>query len=366
MAGKRMRNKNEEEDYDDIPDSVKKMSKKSKKKKKKHIFLRIVLILLAIIVILVGILAGYGYSKLAGVKYDDIDENEIEVTEGIETTGYRNIVLFGVDSRQNSYEHTLSDSIMIISINQDTHKVRIASVYRDTYLKIGSSYDKITHAFAKGGPTLSLSTLNTNLDLDLKEYVAVNFNVVVDVIDAVGGIDLEITSDEVKYINGYIDEVNSVTGHNSEHITKAGTYHVDGVQAVAYSRIRYTSGGDYKRTERQRDILNLAFEKIKTMNLFELNNLVNIIFDGETVSTNISTTQIIGLLSQVANYEIEDTIGWPETKGYQPDAVWYGAPVNLEKQVQELHAFLFDEEDYQVSSTVKSISDTIIKRTGYK
>lgn len=364
MAGKRMRNKNQEEDYDDIPDSVKKMSKKSKKKKKKHIFLKIVLILLAIIVILAGVLIGFVYSKIARVEHDDIDESQIEVTEGVETTGYRNIVLFGVDSRQNSYKSTLSDSIMIISINQDTHKVRIASVYRDTYLKIGSSYDKITHAFAKGGPTLSLSTLNTNLDLDLKEYVAVNFNVVVDVIDAVGGIDLEITSDEVKYINGYIDEVNSVTGHNSEHITKAGTYHVDGVQAVAYSRIRYTSGGDYKRTERQRDVLNLAFEKIKTMNLFELNNLADVVLD--EVSTNISTTQIIGLLSQVANYEIEDTVGWPETKGYQPADVWYGAPVNLEKQVQELHKFLFDEEDYQVSSTVKSISDTIIKKTGYK
>ena len=363
MAGKRMRTENEA-DENDIPNSVKNMKKKSKKKKKKHTFLKVVLVLLAIIVILIGVLVGYVYSKWARVDHDEIDESQIEVNEGIETTGYRNIVLFGVDSRQNSYEHTLSDSIMIISINQDTHKVRIASVYRDTYVKMGSSYDKLTHAFSKGGPTLSLSTLNTNLDLDLKEYVAVNFNVVVDVVDAVGGVEIEIEPAEIKYINGYIDEVNSVTGHNSKHITKSGTYNLDGVQAVAYSRIRYTSGGDYKRTERQRDVLDAAFQKVKKMNLMELNNLADIVLD--EISTNISMTQIIGLLSQVANYDIEDTIGWPETRGYQPDKVWYGAPVNLEKQVQELHKFLFDEEDYQVSTTVKNISDTIIKKTGYK
>lgn len=366
MSGKRMKNKNNN-DYEenDVPNSVKNMTSKKKKKKKKRVFLKVVLILLAIIVILVGVLFGYVYSKLARVDHDEIDESQIEVNEGIETsTGYRNIVLFGVDSRQNSYEHTLSDSIMIISINQDTHKVRIASVYRDTYLKMGSSYDKLTHAFSKGGPALSLSTLNTNLDLDLKEYVAVNFNVVVDVVDAVGGVEIEIEPAEIKYINGYIDEVNSVTGHNSKHITKSGTYNLDGVQAVAYSRIRYTSGGDYKRTERQRDVLDAAFQKVKKMNLMELNNLADVVLD--EISTNISMTQIVGLLSQVANYEIEDTIGWPETRGYQPADVWYGAPVNLEKQVQELHKFLFDEEDYQVSSTVKSISDTIIKRTGYK
>ena len=363
MAGKRMRTENEA-DENDIPNSVKNMKKKSKKKKKKHTFLKVVLVLLAIIVILIGVLVGYVYSKWARVDHDEIDESQIEVNEGIETTGYRNIVLFGVDSRQNSYEHTLSDSIMIISINQDTHKVRIASVYRDTYVKMGSSYDKLTHAFSKGGPTLSLSTLNTNLDLDLKEYVAVNFNVVVDVVDAVGGVEIKIEPAEIKYINGYIDEVNSVTGHNSKHITKSGTYNLDGVQAVAYSRIRYTSGGDYKRTERQRDVLDAAFQKVKKMNLMELNNLADIVLD--EISTNISMTQIIGLLSQVANYDIEDTIGWPETRGYQPDKVWYGAPVNLEKQVQELHKFLFDEEDYQVSTTVKNISDTIIKKTGYK
>lgn len=305
------------------------------------------------------------YNKFSQIEYDDLDKNLIEVNEGVQTTGYRNILLLGVDSRENDYSNALSDSIMVVSINQDTKKVKIASLYRDTYLKIKGSLDKLTHAYSYGGAVLSLSTINANLDLDLREYVAVNFNVVVDVVNAVGGVTMKITSAEAKYINAYIDEVNKVSGHNSSHITKEGTYTLDGVQALAYSRIRYTDGGDYKRTERQRDVLNLAFEKIKKMNLGQLNNLADTVL--REISTNIPATQIIGLLSQVASYEIEETTGWPyDIRGYQPAGVWYGAPVNLEKQVQQLHEFLFDEEDYEVSSKVKAISNEIIKKTGYK
>ncbi len=363
MAGKRM--KTADYDEEDIPKSLRN-GKNKKKKKKKHIFLKIVLVLFIIIVILAGILVGFMYSKLTKFNYDDIDENLIEVTEGVETTGYKNIVLYGVDARNNSYEGAIrSDTIMIVSINQDTKKVKIASVYRDSYLKIGKSFDKITHAYANGGPTLSLSALNTNLDLDLKEFVTVNFGVVVDVIDAVGGIDMEITSEEVKYINNYIKEINNVTGKKSSRITKAGTHHLDGAQALAYSRIRYTNGGDYKRTERQRTVLDLVFKKVKKMNLMKLNNLVDTILP--EVSTNISTNEIISLLTQVASYDIEETTGWPyDVKGYQPADVWYGAPVNLAEQVKKLHEFLFDEEGYEVSSTVQNISNALIKKTGYK
>lgn len=355
----------EDEEFEE-PKSVRR-TKKTKKKKKKHIFLKVIIVLIAIIAILAGVLAGYGYSKLAQIEYDDIDESLIEVNDGVKTTGYRNILLLGVDSRKNNYTNTLSDSIMVVSINQDTKKVKIASVYRDSYLKIGNKFDKVTHAFGYGGATASLSAINTNLDLDIKEYVAINFNVVVDVVDAVGGVEIELTSAEVNYINPYIDEVNQVTNHNSKHITKAGTYNLDGVQALAYSRIRYTAGGDYKRTERQRDVLNLAFEKVKKMNLGKLNSLADTVL--KEISTNIPSTQVIGLLSQVASYDIEETTGWPfegGIRGYQPGSVWYGAPVNLEKQVKLLHEFLFNEEDYQVSSTVKSISDSLIKTTGYK
>lgn len=350
----------------------KKQSKKKKNKKKKRIILRIFLILLLLILICVAVLFWYAYDKFSKIHYDDIDESQIVVNEGVETTGYRNIVLFGVDSRKNSYENTLSDTVMIISINHDTKKVKVASVYRDTYLKIGKSYDKLTHAYMRGGPTLSLSTLNTNLDLDLKEFVAVNFNVVADVIDAIGGVEIEITAAEIKGnrehrtgINEYIDEVNKVTGHNSPHITEAGTYNLDGVQAVAYSRIRFTQGGDYKRTERQRVVLDKAFAKVKKMNIMQLNNLADVVL--KEISTNIPTSQLIGLLSQVGAYEIEDTTGWPfDIRNYQPAEVWYGVPANLAEQAKQLHKFLFEKEEYVVSPSLKAISDDLIKKTGIK
>lgn len=364
MAKKQMR-MDDEEDYEVRRVKKQHPSKKKKKKKKKHIFLRIVLVLLIIIAILFGMFVGFIYSKLDKMEYNDIDETQIEVNEGVETTGYRNILLLGVDSRDNDYKNTLSDSIMIVSINQDNKKVRIASVYRDSYLKIKKSYDKVTHAFMKGGPALSLSTINTNLDLDLKEYVAINFNVVVDIIDEIGGIDMEITSAEVKWINGYINEVNEVTNHHSEHITEPGMYHLDGVQAVSYSRIRHTAGGDFKRTERQRNVLNLAFEKVKKMNLVQLNNLADKVLG--QISTNIPKGQLVTLLAQASSYNIDETTGWPyEVMDYKPAKVSYVAPIDLSSQVKKLHHFLFEKEEYEVSKTVQNISDELARMTGTK
>ena len=341
---------------------------KENKKKKNNVFLKIIIVIFAIIAIIGGIIAGYIHGKLSQIKYkEDKKENfEVEVNEGVGNEGFTNILLFGVDSRNNDYDNTRSYCIIILSINEKTKKVKLASVYRDTYLKFPKrSFDKITHAFAEGGPQLSINTLNTNLDLDISKYVAVNFDVVIDAVDAVGGIQMDITSEETKYINPYINEIERVCGKSAEKITKAGTYNLNGVQALAYSRIRYTAGGDYKRTERMRDVLMATFAKAKKLNLVELNNLSNKILP--EVSTNISSLQILSLASNATKYEIDESIGWPyEVRGFQPAGVWYAAPVNLEENVKKLHKALFDEEDYQVSSTVKNISNELIKKTGYK
>lgn len=340
----------------------------TKKKKKKNTLLKIFIIIIAILAILSGVIVGYISNKLSQIDYKkDEDENfEVEINEGVNSDGYMNIALFGVDSRNNDYSNTRSDCIIIVSINQKTKKVKLASVYRDSYLKIPKhSFDKVTHAFAEGGPALSISTLNTNLDLDISKYVAINFDVVVDAVDSVGGIQMEITSEETKYINSYIDEIEQVCGKKVDRITEAGTYNLNGVQALAYSRIRYTAGGDYKRTERMRDVLSRTFEKAKKLSLGDLNNLVNKILP--EVSTNISSLEILSLASKVTQYEIDESIGWPyEVQGYQPASVWYAAPVNLEENVKKLHQALFDEENYEVSATVKSISNELIKKTGYK
>jgi len=365
-----------DDELDDEEQRVKKGKKKtsSKNKKKKNkikrFFIKFFIILFIILAILAGVIVAYGYDKFSKINIDtSIDKNEIDINEGVVTTGYMNIVLYGVDARDqdDSYSNSLSDAIMIVSINQDTKKVRIASVYRDTYLHNPKkkTFDKITHAYMAGGPALSMSILNTNLDLNLTDYVAVNFNVVQQIIDAVGGIDMEITADEARDINQYIREINSVTGSNSAYINKAGSYHLDGTQATAYSRVRHTAGGDWKRTERQRIVIDKTFEKIKTLSLGKLNSLADLVL--QQISTNIETKQILYLLTQAASYEIEDSTGWPfRPADYQPAGVYYTVPRNLEQQVIELHEFLFDKEDYVVSAELKAISDKLIKQTGLK
>lgn len=334
------------------------------------IFLRILLALLIIIVIFILSALGGSWwflnNKLDKVQYVNIPEEDIEVNEGVEENleEYRNILLLGLDSREDTFKGSRSDCIILVTINNRTKSVKLTSIYRDSYLDINNyGLDKITHAYAYGGPALSMSSINKNLDLNIKEFATVNFDTVVSVVDAVGGVQIPITSEEVKYINAYIKAVNTQLGRNSSSITTPGTYTLDGVQALAYSRIRYTDGGDYKRTERMRDVLTAVFAKAKTKSIPELNSLLDTLLPH--VYTNISKDEIISLLPQAASYNVTDSIGWPyEVKGITLDR-WYGVPVTLEQNVKKLHEQVFEETDYTVSDTVKSISNKIINKTGY-
>ncbi len=194
MTDKQMKYNYEDEEKENknIKNKHGKRTKKKKKSKLKRVILTFFTIFFMILAMVVGVAVGYAYNMLTVIEEDQsFKKEEIDVNEGVQqATGYRNIYLFGVDARnqKNSYDGSLSDVIMVVSINQDTKKVKIASVYRDTYLQNirTKKFDKITHAFMQGGPQLSMSTLNTNLDLDITDYVAINFNVVVDAVDAVG------------------------------------------------------------------------------------------------------------------------------------------------------------------------------------
>ncbi len=211
---------------------------------------------------------------------------------------------------------------------------------------------------------LSINTLNTNLDLDIKEFVAINFYIVMDVVDAVGGVSIDVDSSELKYINDYIDSINHDENKSGKHITKTGTQTLDGVQALAYARIRYTAGGDYKRTERMREVLTAVLTKAQKMSIGKLNKLADQILP--SVYTNVSSSEILSLIPQIASYKVVESIGWPyEVRGITLDR-WYGVPVTLEGCVKQLHEEIFEQTDYVPSDTVKNISQSIIKKTGYK
>lgn len=348
--------------------SVEKMKKEKKRKHRKlKIFGKIVLTLIIILAVLLGTAYWYVTNKLGKMNKVDIDEADLGISTETSSnlSKYRNIAIFGVDSRSDDYGvGNRSDCIIIASINNSTGEIKLISVYRDTYVNIkGHGLDKITHAYSYGEAPLAINTLNRNLDLNIKEFVTVNFDSVAKAVDQLGGVKISVTSEETKYINTYIDETAKVTGKAANHITQAGTYNMDGVQAVAYSRIRYTAGGDYKRTERMRTVIEAMFTKLKTKNVAEINSFADKILP--CVYTNISSGDLISMIPSMAKYKVGESIGWPyETKGKTMDR-WYGIPVTLESNVTKLHKEAFGEENYTPSSDVKSISDSIINKTGY-
>ncbi len=352
------------------------MSKNKTKKTGIQKAIKIIFIILVIIVIIaLAILAGgwtYINSLLGGMNQEQIDQNQIGIDEESlkNLKKYRNIALLGVDTREDNYEsyNNRSDCIIIASINEETSEVRLISVYRDTYLQIVENgkkvLDKVTHAYAFGGPQNTLLALNTNLDLNIKEYVTVNFDAVMEAVDAIGGVTINVTKEEIQYINNYIDGLNELLNKSSRHITSAGNQRLDGIQAVAYSRIRYTSGGDYKRTERMRTVLEAMVTKAKTLSLSQLNNLVNLIIP--KISTNLSSGDIISLLPTLFKTTFTDSMGWPyDTKGITLDR-WYGVPTTLESNVIKLHKEIFGNENYTLPEEIKTISDEIVTKTGYK
>lgn len=354
-----------------IPKNKRKPDNKKKKGKKKKspllkIAFRILIILIILIVVVVGVLVGYVYNKLSKLDYQANGLDNVEVNEGVENSGYLNIALFGIDARSNNYNGgSGSDSIMVISINEKTKEVKMASVLRDSYLCYeDNQYTKITDTYRKYGPEKTVSVLNKNLDLDISEYVTINFEVVADVVNYVGGVQVTIGNADLQYINGYIDESSHVTGIKSSHIEKAGTYNLDGIQALAYARIRYV-GTDVNRAERQREVLMKAFDKVKKMNAVKLNGLVDKILP--KVKTTLDKSEIINLALGVTQYNITASIGFPYNwANYQPSGIYYLAPRNLEENVIKLHQELFEKEDYKVSNDLKKISDNLINKTGIK
>ena len=247
-----------------------------KKQKAKIILVSVELLVLGVLAVIL-----YGISKLNRIERPENDlMNQVEVNGDMQqevlevTEGFRTIALFGLDNRSNgTLSSGNSDVIIIVSIDNETQEVKMCSVYRDTYLDTGGGkFRKCNAAFAKGGPQAAISMLNKNLDLNISDYMTVDFNAVVECIDLLGGVELTITDEEAHYMIGYVKELNELTVNKSEVPKTGGTYVLDGVQATAYARIRYTAGSDYKRTERQRTVIAKMVEKVQQSDLKTLNS----------------------------------------------------------------------------------------------
>ena len=346
------------------------MRKKKKMNKGLKIFL-IILLVLVIFILGLGV-AGYTFvnGKIGKMQKENIDTTAVGISEETkqELKGYRNIALLGIDSRADDYGlGNRSDCMMIASINQETNEIKLISVYRDTYVYVMENgtkrLDKITHAYSYGGAQNTLKSLNEAMDLNITEFVTVNFDAVIAAVDSFGGVYIDIDESEIKYVNDYIDATSESSGVKSSHITHSGRQKLDGVQAVSYTRVRYTAGGDYKRTERMRTVVEAMLSKAKTLNVGQLNSFADTILP--KIRTNISTSEIWGLIPKLASFKVTESIGWPyDTKGITLDR-WYGVPVTLQSNVERLHKEAFEQEDYEASDTVKEMSAAIVKKTGY-
>lgn len=334
------------------------------------------------IIVLVVLMGGlFVYAKLGKLNHETINEEELDVNESVTENqvmkGYTTIALVGIDSRDDKLKSDWnSDTMIIASINNDTKKVKLVSVYRDTYLCLGededenNSYGLANSAYCTGGAKKMINMLNKNLDMNISDFVTVNFQAVAETVELLGGIDVEMKKEEVVHLNNYCVETSEVTGMDYTPLEEIeGVQHLNGVQAVAYARIRKTSGNDFRRAARQREVIYRIVEKAKNSSIATLNTVLDKIFP--MIYTSLTEKEILSMGMNMLSYDIEDQTGFPfdhlygDTVKEAMDGVDCVLPITLESNVIKLHEFLYPEDSYVPSNEVKTYSQEIIDKSGF-
>lgn len=354
------------------------MSKPRKKSKK-------ILFILEIVVLLLFIGGLFVYGQISA-KLDKIDIQETDLADqdivtndqAPQMTGYTTYALFGLDHRSKNEKLNTenSDTIIIASINNDTKAVKLVSVYRDTLLNVkDDTYSKANSAYALGGPTNAVSMLNTNLDLNITDYVAIDFDALVTVVDCLGGLDIPLSYAEIVHMNNYCVETSEETGKSytpvelpdpkpEDEEAIVDTYHLNGVQATSYCRIRYTASLDMGRTERQRRVIQMIVDKAKKAGLSTIFDIMDQVFP--MVKTSVSKTEILKMIPAMIGYSIDETTGFPndykfaKVKGSGSVIV----PTTLESNVLKMHQFLYGDTSYTPTQDVLNRSAQITNIAG--
>ena len=304
-------------------------------KRRSKVVLWILGVIISILLVTIGGIYYYGNHLFNKIEKIEIDKSDVGIKDEVEeklsaySDSVINIALFGIDAEDGGVGR--SDSIIIATIDTTHKKFKLTSIMRDSYVTIeGHGDDKINHAYAFGGPQLAIKTLNENFDLNIDDFVAVNFTTLPKIIDMLGGVTIDITSEEVSHIPG---------------IDTAGTYTLTGEQALAYSRIRYASGGDYVRTDRQRTVLSKVFEKILSINFTQYPSLLSEILP--MVQTNLDYSEILNLGNEVLKMEVTtlEQERFPRDgycEGKMIDKIYY-LTFDKENTVQQLHDYIFED-----------------------
>ena len=364
------------------------MAKNGKKKKTtKIIIIMAELIVVAILGVLCYVVVrAFGSGEESeGISVIKLEEAKLEIAQEVKQNevmkGYMNVALFGVDISREKKDDSgttvgllpandlrrsgllkgfRSDTIMIASVNLDNGDIKLVSVYRDTFLNTGENYSKCNAAYSKGGAEQAVKMLNTNLDMDIENFVTVSYWALVGVIDALGGVDIEVDSKELVHLNNYGKCIGDTMNVKYTSVASPGYQHLNGMQAAAYCRIRYV-GNDFARTARQREVIKAIETEAKKADVNSLLDAFNAI--QSDIYTSLQSEEIIKLISHISEYKIVDEGGFPQEDGYSVKNM--GAkgscivPEDLESNVKWLHGFLFGEDDYAVTNTVKEYSKYI-------
>lgn len=316
-------------------------------------------IVLLVVLVLGLAITSYVLSKLSMIDKVFLDKDDLSC---VDVDGYVNILLLGVDSRDmDNIKGTGADAIMVLSIKEETGEVKLMSVYRDTYLKMGNGkrYGKITDANRIGGPKMMIQTLNQTMDLNIHQFVVVNFKMVADLINAVDGITVDVEDYEISELNKYTIETAEAVGQKKYNLVKkAGKQKLEGVQAVSYGRIRKGVGDDFKRTERMRTVLTKVFKKMQNMDVKQIDKLLNKLLP--QVQTNINTKDMLIMASQLPSYKISGSESWPYEKTTGSlDGVSYVFPDDLAVNTAMMHEKMFGQKNYKPSNKVLEMSSVI-------
>lgn len=354
MAGKRKSLK--------AVEAAKARKKQRSRKKRRAIILGLEIVILLLLMGTAFVMAKYDKFQTVAIDADDI-----MINEGVKQEGYSTYILFGGDSREGELEAGAhADTMIIVSLDNKTKEIRMASVYRDTLLEMmNQDYHKANQAYFRGGPVEAINMLNKNLDLAIEDYATVDFKALADAIDLLGGVEINVSDAEAKALNKYINETAKVAGKEAHPLNGGGTYTLDGPQAVTYARIRKLAGGDYKRTERQRVVIKAMFNKAKKMDVATLNSIIDTVFP--QVSTSLTLKELMGLTAHAVEYKLGDSTGFPfdKTDGNFNSAGSVVVALGHAENVKQLHEFLYPSDaDYTLSSVVQGISDNITSITG--
>lgn len=333
------------------------------------IWQKVLICIAAVLLCIVGAGTAYVFAKWNKVDTQEIKAEDLIINQEVREKmkeldlgeGYTNVALFGVDSRDGSLgEGNRTDCIIVASLNNETKEIKMISVYRDTLLDLSEgTYQKCNAAYSYGGPVMAINMLNMNLDLDIEDYVTVDFGAIADAIDLLGGVEIDLSDEEVQYLNEFLQETADSAGKKANFLTVGGTQLLDGTQATTYARIRSTAGGDITRTERQRLVISKMFEKAKQADLATINSIIDKVFP--QVSTSFTLQEILMYATAYSDYVLGENKGFPFD--YSMDMLSeIGSvivPQDLVSNVAQLHEFLYGTSGYTPSSTVQTLSANI-------